>query len=217
MQIKILLSLAISILVAHHAVQASDFTPMNPLTAEQTAITEEWSAIWKSKDPNPGLQKFKQKHGLFLETGPNIGKISILAFEGPCDNTHVSLVKDAKFLNEEIREIDAKGKVLRKWNPGTLDIDGIEGNKLFRKIKLFEAVTDFSQYTAGKDPKPHNFVLAIGADNSIELLPEDFKIKSKWEYKSIKCPPHKDIDSELQYCVKLKNAERIFLLNYPCT
>lgn len=183
------------------------------------AVSQEWSALWKEADQFTTLKAFQKKHGLFLETNEKVGTASLVSAEGPCGETYVSLVKDSQKLIEKVWEIDTKGKVLKEWNPGTEEFLGIEQDTLYRKVKFFEIVSDYSQYSNNTNSEriEHDYVLAIKTDHSIELLPSNFEIKNKWEATEMDCPAGLKVESDYKYCVKEKSTNRLFVLQRTCT
>ena len=180
-------------------------------------IAKAYAAIWKSKDKAKALAIFQKKNGLPLMTTKQMGKTSVLAEQGSCGEKFISLVKNAKPMSESVWEIDAKGKTLRQWQSGSMDILGIEKNTLYRKVQFFETLGDFDPFRQGRNTRTHDFVLAVGSDSSLKVLPAKFKLKNKWVRTETKCPAGLKIKSEDKYCVKEKKSKRMFVLQRPCT
>jgi hypothetical protein len=181
------------------------------------ACTKEWMAIWKEKDQLKALKEFKDKHGLFLETQMQLGELYYLAAEGPCGDTFMSLVKDAKQAAEFVWEIDAAGKILREWQPGEEMIEGFDKDSVYRKITYFEDPRAFDSSSGVPKTNGHDFVVKISSRGDFELLPENHKIPGGWNVEETKCPPTPEINSEYKYCVKDKKSKRLFVLQHPCT
>ena len=206
--------------VAKESVPTTATVPAEPeldRSADKLPLAMAWKDIWQNKDPFAALKAFQKKNGLPLETSQKMGEPSVLLEEGPCGPTFISMVKDSKNMIERVWEIDAKGKVLREWQPGTDKILRVEGNKLYRSVRFFELLSDYSTLNQKQVSEVHLYTLALSADGSMELFPDDDMLAKKWELEELTCPANLKIKSEYKYCVLEKKTKRLFVLQHPCT
>lgn len=213
MKIILLLCVVVCSMDSRPAFGAEAASSQGPKSSQ---VAQEWSAIWKSKNSLKALNAFKEKHGLYLETSKSLGTDSFIVSEGPCGETYLSLVKDAKELTEKVWEIDTKGKILREWQPGTNEIQTIQGNVLYRQVVFFADVTDFNPQKKERNSETFDFRLAVTSKNHISVVKQD-KPSVKWDITETKCPAGLKINSEFKYCVKDKQTKRTFVLQKACT
>jgi hypothetical protein len=185
---------------------------------DKNPISAEWKAIWSQPEELKALREFQKKHGMFIETSEEKKPLSVYLEDGPCGGTYMSLLKNAKDADEAVWEIDSKGKILREWHPGSAEVIGFDKNNLYRRITYWEVVSDLSP-TKQRESKVHDYILSIGADNSIETLPSDTKIPNGWDLNETTCPEGtmERVKSDYAYCVREKKSKRLFVLQHPCT
>lgn len=178
----------------------------------------QWKEVWKAKNQFEALQQYNQKFGMFLPTGTKNHEISYLAFEGPCGDEYVSLVKDMDDPEDLIWEIDKNGKLLNTWSADSSRVLRIEGKRVYTELVLSEDPEEyFKRENAFAVGKIHTYILELDSDRKFQILEKNEQSERKVEYKNVECPAKVEIESDYKYCVKDEKNNRIFVFQDPCT
>lgn len=195
-------------------------------------IDPDWKKIWLEKDQLAALKAYSTQHGLFIETHKKV-KHSFLRNEGACGDVYMSLVKNTEIADGVVWEIDPKGKILNKWNPGTsalVHLDGkatqlrnriykIDGTKVYRDISYSEDPVDFEtlNQTQRRRSPSHTFTMIVDANKSFEIAAFDENM-SFHKFKKTKCPA---FSNELKkydiFCVENANTKKLYVFENECT